>query len=144
MNHINDFVVVVVDDSDMDRYLVKRYLNKREEFVEIIEAESGVEFLDSICDTHRLDALSTKKIIVLMDINMPLMDGFETAQALQQRIEKGEAPSSLVVMMFTSSDNPEDKKRAEQIAIVEGYIVKPMDDKDVEKLVQLFENHTGQ
>lgn len=143
MKEANDFVTVLVDDSDMDRYLVKRYLTRRGAFGEIIEAGSGVEFIDSICDTHRLDDMSAKPILVLMDINMPIMDGFETVQALQQRVEKGQVPSSLVVMMFTSSDNPEDKKRAEQIDIVKGYIVKPIDDKDVERLIQLFENEAG-
>ena len=135
-----DLVTVVVDDNEMDRYMVRRYLSRRGEFGECIEATNGVEFIEQICDAHKLDDLSPKPILVLLDINMPMMDGFETARALQERIEAGNVPSSHVVMMFTSSENPDDRRKAAEIDIVKGYIVKPMDDADVAFLLELYQH----
>ena len=136
----DDVVTVVVDDNEIDRYLVRRYLAKREQFGGFIEASTGIEFLEEVCDGQKLNELSEKPILVLMDINMPMIDGFETAKRLQERVENGDVPASIVVMMFTSSENPEDRKRAESIDIVKGYIVKPMDDDDLSYLLTLYDD----
>ncbi|MEL6475395.1 MAG: response regulator [Pseudomonadota bacterium] len=135
-------VAIIVDDNGLDRYMVRRYLECRSEFGECLEAATGVEFINDICDSHKLDGLSPKPILILLDINMPMLDGFETAVALQQKVEAGEVPASLVVMIFTSSDNPEDRRRAEEIDIVKGFIVKPIDDDNVAHLLKLYQEFT--
>lgn len=131
-------VTVIVDDSEVDRYLVKRYLKRHADFDEIIEAETGQEFLDDVCKSGRINRAEPQPVLVLMDINMPGIDGFETAERLQEMVQAGAAPDSIVVMMFTSSDNPADKARAEAIDIVKGYIVKPLDDADIEAIMKLY------
>ena len=133
-----ELVTVIVDDDENDRYLVRRYLGKREEFGTVLEAATGVEFLERICDGHALDGLPDRSILVLLDINMPRLNGFDTALALQERVDAGTVPESLVVMMFTSSDNPEDRRRADAIDIIRGYIVKPLEDADVSELLALW------
>ncbi|MEO0421142.1 MAG: response regulator [Pseudomonadota bacterium] len=128
---------VVVDDDEVDRYVVKRKLGRRDEFGKVLEARSGQQFIDQV--DQGLLAGEPENPLVLMDINMPGLNGFETVSALQARVEDGTLPSTLVVMMFTSSSNPSDRARAESLPIVAGYVVKPLDDTDVAEILRLYE-----
>ncbi len=128
-------LTIIVDDDPMDRYLARRHLGRRSEFGEIVEVESGLDFLAAYVETGALAAARTRPALVLMDINMPGLDGFETAQAMQERL--GAAGANPVIMMFTSSDNPDDRARADRLACVKGYIVKPLGDRDIAALLRL-------
>lgn len=133
-------MTVVVDDNDMDRYMARRYLSRNDAFGEILEAETGDSFLSTICEAGRLDAVEPKPVLVLMDINMPGLDGFQTAERLQEMVASGSMTHSIVVMMFTSSENPADKARADAIPIVKGYIVKPLSDESVDSIVDIWKS----
>ena len=135
-------MAVIVDDNDMDRYLVRRVLSKHDIFDEVFEAPTGDAFIAEFCEGETLNEVHPKPVLILMDINMPGRNGFETAERLQAMVEAGQTTRSIVVMMFTSSDNPEDKARADAIDIVKGYIVKPLSHEDVETIIsQHFQGH---
>jgi len=129
-------LAVIVDDNDMDRYLVRRIISKHDPFDEVFEAPTGDAFIEEFCHGGTLSEVNPKPVLILMDINMPGMNGFETAERLQEMVEAGQTTRSIVVMMFTSSDNPEDKARADALDIVKGYIVKPLSHQDVEMIIQ--------
>lgn len=69
---------------------------------------------------------------------MPRMDGFETIGEMQRRRAKGYGPESIVVMMFTSSNNPSDRERAGSLDLVKGYITKPLDRSGIEVIRSLY------
>ena len=131
-------IAAIVDDNEMDRYLVRRLLARHEVVTAVVEAETGVDFLDQLQtgDAHLVE--TTEPTLVFMDVNMPRMDGFETAERLQDLVEAGATPGSIVVMMFTSSDNPADKARADAIDIVKGYIVKPMGQQELSDIITRY------
>lgn len=130
-------MIFVVDDQKFDRYIVTRRLSENDIFQNVTEAESGEEFLD-LFGKDMAEKTQDTPVLVLMDINMPGLNGFETAKKLQERVEAGDAPSSLGVMMCTSSENPDDRRRAEEIDIIKGYIVKPLDRDDVAYLQRFY------
>lgn len=133
--------VVVVDDHDVDRYLVKRYLGKSDHFGDLIEMHSGEMFLENFYgDTPPLD-ISDSPILVLMDINMPGRDGFETAEEAQKQMVAGKGPQSLIIMMFTSSDNDREKERAAEMDIIKGYISKPLHGEKIDYIRELYRAH---
>ena len=133
--------VVVVDDNEVDRYLVKRYLGKSGHFGELIEMHSGEMFLDSFfSDISPLD-IGADPILVLMDINMPGRDGFETAEEVQLKMAAGKGPQNLIMMMFTSSDNEREKNRAAEIDIIKGYIAKPLYGKNIDYIREQYASH---
>ncbi|WP_176695386.1 response regulator [Phaeobacter sp. B1627] len=130
--------VIVVDDETIDRYIVKRQLAKCDDFEQVLEVATGGEFLEAYFSEPRLTTQQSKPLLVLMDINMPQMSGFETIEELQRRMDVDSGPDSVVILMFTSSNNPEDRAKAESLPTVKGYVVKPLDEGGVETIRELY------
>ncbi len=134
-----DIPIVIVDDQDVDRYLVKRNVAKTEGFGTLIEMENGDKFLEHFFGEGGGDSANDDTpILVLMDVNMPGRSGFDTAELAQQQLAEGRGRKSLVVMMFTSSNNFEDKARAEQLEIVKGYVSKPLNKKSIQYIKEIY------
>ncbi|WP_203348000.1 response regulator [Sulfitobacter geojensis] len=135
---MNKIPVAVVDDDSADRYIVKRRLSKAEGFEDVTEFTGGHELLERFF-SDQLDTTSQDlPLLILMDINMPQMDGFETIEEMQKRRTKGYGPESMVVMMFTSSNNPSDRERAGNLDLVKGFITKPLDGSGAEVIRTLY------
>lgn len=137
---MNKISVVVVDDEKVDRYIVKRRMAKMDAFGDVIEATNGDRFLDEYFQTDQefKDGVPPP-LLILMDVNMPGRNGFETVEEIQRRMTEGRGPESIVIMMFTSSDNSNDRARAETLDAVKGYITKPLDEKGIETILALYE-----
>lgn len=70
--------LILADDHILLRDALKNMLNNSEEFLVIASADNGKEVLEVLEKTRKPD-------IVLMDLNMPEMDGYETAKRLNQK-----------------------------------------------------------
>lgn len=103
--------ILVVDDDATNR-LVARMLLERRGFV-VVEAESGPEALDVVaaggCD------------LVLMDLSMPEMDGFETTRRLR---EGPSATRHLPVVALTAHTSAVERKACEECGM-DGFLEKP-------------------
>ncbi|HEU4722034.1 MAG TPA: chemotaxis-specific protein-glutamate methyltransferase CheB [Gemmatimonadaceae bacterium] len=80
--------VVVADDSPTDRALIVAILRSDESFDVVGEARTGSEALEL--------ALHLRPDVITMDVQMPVMDGFQATEAIMQR-----APTSIVVVSST-------------------------------------------
>ena len=102
-----DGPLVMVDDDAVDIMLFEHCHKRSHLDHRFVAFTSGEEFLQQLhsylVDNERLPAL------VLLDINMPGMNGFEVLAALRAEEAFSEAP---VVVFFSDSDNPEDRRRA--------------------------------
>jgi CheY-like chemotaxis protein len=77
---MNNFSVLIVDDSEPDRYILKRYLGVLEFDGDIMEAHNGRTAFELIQDLAKKDtsaAQSSARLIIFLDINMPLLTGGE-------------------------------------------------------------------
>lgn len=131
--------VVIVDDNKVDRYTIRRRLSKLDNIGEVLEFDAGDTFVHSFFSEAHRNLGPDGQLIVIMDINMPRMTGFETVAEMERQIQSGGGVESCVVMMFSSSDNPSDREMAAGFEIVKTYIVKPFDQSDVAKLKSLIE-----
>ena len=82
MDKIKDRKVLIVDDSKLMRLLLNNIIDSMKYFSEIYEAENGREALDLL--------ELTKVDLILLDIEMPVMDGVEALKAFSGSINKTE------------------------------------------------------
>ena len=97
------------------RRLVKRS-GLVDNVIGFLSAEDALEYLRS----QTLPAADA----ILLDINMPKMDGFEFLDAATR--ELGARFARIVIMMLTTSLNPYDQERARQYSVVKDYCNKPL------------------
>ncbi len=115
--------ILVVDDSDADRFLAKEIIEEFDATIEVIEALDGKEALEVLADG------SVRPDVILLDINMPVMDGHEFLQVYGQT----KAPSSTVIML-SSSREQKDIERTRKYDFVADYLVKPLSTEHLKKL----------
>ena len=105
--------ILIIDDSEMNRMLLSEMLG--EEF-DILEAENGKEGLET------LQQYGTSISIVLLDIVMPVVDGFEVLDFMIKEHWNEEIP----VIMISSENSPDTMRRAYEMGVVD-YISRPFD-----------------
>jgi CheY-like chemotaxis protein len=121
--------VLIIDDSDADLLYTRIVLERSGVAQEVVTLESAREAL------ALLAAGGPPLALVLLDINMPGMSGFDFLQALQASPAlQAQAP---VVVMLTSSPDPGDRDQAMAHACVKGYVVKPLDRESAQSLLAL-------
>ena len=117
--------LVVVDDHSLFRRGLISLLEDMPEFQVVGQANNGEEALQVI--------ESTRPDIVLLDVNMPKMDGIATVHALRSRHQ------SVKILMLTISKNDEDLLGAIR-AGADGYLIKSTEPDDLRKsLLRLAE-----
>lgn len=115
--------IMLVDDEPDIRYLMKRKL-EREQY-EVVEADSGEECLNKI--------KQEKPDLILLDIMMPGMSGWETLECIKEMEDTAE----ILIIIFTVMDvTPEAMSKKEELGFVD-YIVKPFDYNDLLKRIQM-------
>jgi len=119
--------IMIIDDDEVDRYLLKRTIKKLDVATEIFEAGNGKEALDFLSnyeENSQKYGNDFPPILIFLDINMPIMNGFEFLESFDilKNTEKGYKSS--IFTMYTSSEREEDKKKTEAYGFVKGYIVK--------------------
>lgn len=122
--------VLVIDDSDPDLLYTQIMLDAADVAARVITCGSAPEALAHLQrpEGHDVD-------LILLDINMPEMDGFEFLEVYGELQDSQQARA--VVVMLTSSPDPADRARAAGFACVRGYVVKPIDKAVAAGLVDL-------
>ncbi len=104
--------IMVVDDEPDIVYVVRKMLEKGG--YEVVEANSGEEALEKL--------KKEKPDLVLLDIMMPGIDGWETCR----RIKKRKESKHVLVAMLTVMGNKADKEKSFQFSGADAHITKPI------------------
>jgi CheY-like chemotaxis protein len=121
--------ILLIDDSDADLLYTQIIIERAGVARQVRGFESAREALAFLKQPE-----SAGVGLILLDINMPGMNGFEFLHAYEQlRREQG---TQAVVVMLTSSPDPQDQERAMAFASVRGYVTKPIDLAGASGLVQ--------
>ena len=104
--------VLVVDDNPVSRELIREVLEDAD--LEVLEAENGGEALDKIAQE--------KPDIVLLDIQLPVYDGYEVLHRVRSELKLDKLP----VLALTAYAMREDREKALASGF-DAYITKPID-----------------
>ncbi len=122
--------ILLIDDSEPDLLFTRIVLERARVAQEILSFESAREALGWLRKPGSHDA-----DLILLDINMPGMNGFDFLGAYEQEHLEPRAPA---VVMLTSSADPGDRRRAEAFASVRGYVTKPLASAEATALANLI------
>lgn len=123
--------ILLIDDDPDDNYLHQLVIDESGLFDTVRIVENGQKGLDYLAQTDHPDYV--RPDVILLDINMPGMNGFEFLERYSQLNQS--LRSRLVLLMLTTSINSADTKRANQIDDVKGYLPKPLTRAMLEKIM---------
>ncbi|MCH7867264.1 MAG: response regulator [Myxococcales bacterium] len=118
--------ILIADDIDYNRELLKGYLEQFD--LNLIEAKNGIETL-TMAQQHRPD-------LILLDMKMPEMDGYEASARLKEDANLRNIP----VVAITASALKQDEDRINRIC--DGYLRKPTSKADVVRVAMQHLRHT--
>lgn len=114
--------VLLVEDDEVDVMNVQRAFKRNRIDNPLYVANNGLAALDMLRGSDsELPSVPEHRRLVLLDINMPKMNGLEFLQALRQ----DESLKSTPVVVLTTSDADQDRLEAYRLNVA-GYILKPV------------------
>jgi CheY-like chemotaxis protein len=123
-------LIMLVDDNDTDNFINKRAIERAGISDDIVIKNSGLGALEYFRD--HLDDLSMLPDLVFLDINMPMVDGFDFLYKYAGYPACVKDKCKIVVL--SSSDNKKDMERIAQDYHVTNYILKPLMREDLNNL----------
>lgn len=117
--------VLLAEDNADNRELIRWMLESADLFIELVEAENGEEALRLV--------MELKPSLVLMDMSMPVLDGWEATK----RIRATKEVATIPIIGLTAHVREEDKRRVLAIGCNE-YVAKPIDSDELIEKVQRY------
>jgi len=120
----------IIDDDNMYVNLIKKIIDTKKLCDNLLIFKDGKESIDYF--EGILSSLTEDQIpeIILLDLNMPIMDGWEFLDRFTKI--KNKFNKLITLYVVSSSINPNDIDRAKSISTVEDYLVKPVNISELE------------
>ena len=127
----SDFLILLTEDDEAAASLIQMNL-KRLGAANIEWKKNGKETLDFLsAGSHK----KYSKTLILLDINMPVMDGYE----LLKKVKGSSEFKNMPVIMLTTTDNPEEVDKCYSLGC-NFYIKKPVEYKELTEKLKAFMN----
>ena len=120
------------DDDHDDRQTVTEMIAQIDPDLKIVGVDNGIGVLNFLNSLKQKDVFPC---FILLDINMPLMDGFKTLEFLKSK----KSLRSIPVILFTTSSHKRDIELANRLG-AEDLITKPFSHQGIEEITRRFAN----
>lgn len=131
--------IILIDDDEFCHQIAKKFLGKigiHDNILTFFNGRQALEHLKTLQPEQLVDDATQAKTLVLLDINMPILNGFEFMQELLSTLPQ--IRKCIDIFILTSSSNQRDIESAEKYNL-EGYIVKPLSVDKLKNLMKLPE-----
>ena len=125
---------VLIDDSDIDLFIQRRFLEVYNFSHQLVAYKSAAEALNWLSNMNG----ETPPEVIFLDLNMPEIDGFTFLKSFEKLPEKIIKHSKIVVL--TSSNSSKDRQQAFENKNVIQFITKPLKQSDIEELQRIIQN----
>ena len=119
--------IVLIDDNDADNEYHEIMIRKGGFAGEVVVIDNPMRV-----ESYLSNADLAVPTYIFLDINMPMMDGFQVAEQIAPILLTHPA---IVVMMLTSSSSQKDRDQAAQIGVIKGFVTKPLTDTMVKEFL---------
>tara|TARA_R110000868_G_scaffold403147_3_gene680099 strand:- start:29780 stop:30184 length:405 start_codon:yes stop_codon:yes gene_type:complete len=131
----NRKVLWVVDDDDIYKYSINRALKTTDLASKMITFSNGEEAI--LFMIENLNQNENLPDIIFLDINMPIMDGF---QFMEEYIKiKPRVGKKIIIYMVSSSIDKADINKAKSISDISDYLIKPIRPEELANLLTNFD-----
>jgi CheY-like chemotaxis protein len=134
MKRIN--TVLLIDDDEPTNFINKKIIEGSDLVVAIHIAHSGQEALNFLGDQSDQANKFPVPDLIFLDINMPAMDGWEFLAHYKKL--KGGQKERIVIVMLTTSLNPDDEVKAREIKEVYAFKNKPLTRQLIEEIATKY------
>ena len=131
--------ILCVDDDPITLMLCRKVVEKVEFAKEIVTAKNGaeaIEYFDRLLSERKVKGSSEYPKLVLLDLNMPVMDGWEFLQTYMSRDYQNVFTSTRFIVLSSSID-PFDINKAKTYPVI-GFLSKPITKEMLENLKSQF------
>ena len=125
--------ILLVDDDPTSNYLHQLLLEELAVADQLLVATNGAEALHIL--THVLPPAAAGSVLVLLDVNMPVMNGLEFLEAYQQL--PPDRRQAVVIVMLTTSLHPRDLARIQALPIA-GLVSKPLSEEKINAILREY------
>ena len=125
--------VLLIDDYEADNFLHRMVLEEMGCAETISEKNNGREALNYL--TTEVDGQLPSPDLIFLDINMPVMNGWEFLDAYAGLPQ--DQRRACIVAMLTTSQNPGDLSRVESSSVVSEYLSKPLTEDAVRRILEV-------
>ncbi len=115
------FTLVMIEDDEGHARLIRKNLERAGIGNEIIHLEDGQHALDYFFHKDNI-AIKHDKSLILLDLNLPNIDGYE----ILKRLKEEERTRTIPVIILTTTDNPREIDRCYELGC-NVYIIKPVE-----------------
>lgn len=120
-------IIWIVDDDAIYQIIINKIIQKSEIFTSCASFKNGKEAINALSNISQdIEALPD---IILLDINMPVMDGWEFME--EMKIIPFPKQKKINTYIVSSSIAPEDKNKSKKFSAITGYISKPVSVNDL-------------
>ena len=126
LQHPNSIKILIVDDNKNNLLSLRALIEKNFKQAEVIEADSGLTALSLL--------LQKSADLIFLDIQMPHMDGFETAKIVQSRVKTQHIP---IIFLTAAYKSDEFMKKGYELGATD-YLTKPIDPEKLTNKIRLY------
>jgi len=127
-------IACIIDDDPIFIFGLKKVMNSVDFAEEVLVYKNGEDALENLIAIK--DDKEALPEVILLDLNMPIMDGWQFLDEFTQvKVDK-----KITVYIVSSSIDPLDYEKTKKYSHIENYIIKPVQTDDLKTILKTFKS----